>query len=37
MGRRTYHRYFRVEFAFNRVKYQAQPRSINPAKLELQA
>lgn len=36
-GRRTYPRYFRVEFAFNRAKYKAQPRLINPAKVELQA
>ena len=36
-GSRTYPRYFRVEFAFNRAKYQSQPRPINPAKVELQA
>ena len=36
-GRRTYPRYFRVEFAFNRAKYKAQPRPIDPAKAELQA
>ena len=36
-GRRTYPRYFRVEFAYNRAKYKAQPRLINPAKVELQA
>ena len=35
-GRRTYPRYFRVEFAFHRARYQAQPRPINPAKAELQ-
>ena len=37
MGRRTYPRYFRVEFAFNRAKYKAQPRPIDPTKLNLQA
>ena len=37
MGRRTYPRYFKVEFAFHRAKYQGQPRPINPAKVELQA
>ena len=36
-GRRTYPRYFRVEFAFNRAKYTSQPRSIDPARVELQA
>jgi hypothetical protein len=36
-GRRTYPRYFRIEFAFNRAKYVAQPRPIDPTKLELQA
>ena len=36
-GRRTYPRYFRVEFAFNRAKYKAQPRPIDPTKLKLQA
>jgi hypothetical protein len=36
-GRRTYPRYFRIEFAFNRAKYVAQPRPVNPAKVELQA
>ena len=29
--------YFKIEFAFNRAKYQSQPRTINPAKIELQA
>ena len=37
MGRRTYPRYFSVEFAFNRAKYKAQPRPIDPTKLKLQA
>ena len=36
-GRRTYPRYFRVEFAFNRAKYHAQPRQLNLATIELQA
>ena len=36
-GRRTYPRYFKIKFAFNRAKYHAQPRSIDPAKVELQA
>ncbi len=36
-GRRTYPRYFKLVFAFNRVKYIAQPRPFDPAKLELQA
>ena len=36
-GNRTYPRYFRVEFAFNRAKYKAQPRPIDPSKIELQA
>ena len=36
-GHRTYPRYNKVEFAFNRVKYKSQPRPINPAKIELQA
>jgi hypothetical protein len=36
-GRRTYPRYFKIEFAFNRAKYQAQPRPIDPAKVKLQA
>ena len=35
-GRRTYPRYFKLEVAFHRAKYQSQPRPINPAKLELQ-
>ena len=36
-GRRTYPRYFKVEFAFHRAKYQAQPRVVDLAKLEPQA
>jgi hypothetical protein len=36
-GRRTYPRYFSVEFAFNRTKYTSQPRPIDPARVELQA
>ncbi len=36
-GRRTYPRYFKREFAFNRARYQVQPRPINPAKIALQA
>ena len=36
-GRRTYPRYFKLEFAFRRAAYQAHPRAIDPAKLELQA
>ena len=36
-GRRTYPRYFKLEFAFHRANYQSQPRPINPAKVELQA
>ena len=36
-GRRTYPRYFKLEFDFNRAKYIAQPRPINPTKIELQA
>ncbi len=36
-GRRTYPRYFRIDFAFNRAKYRAQPRPINITKLQLQA
>ena len=35
-GRRTYPRYFKLEFAFNRAKCIAQPRPIEPAKIELQ-
>ena len=35
--RRTYPRYFRIEFAFNRAKYHAQSRTIDPVKVELQA
>ena len=37
MSRRTYPGYFRIEFAFDRAKYYAQPRSVDPAKVELQA
>ena len=36
-GRRTYPRYFKLEFAFHRAKYYAQPRPIDPAKVELRA
>ena len=36
-GRRTYPRYFRVEFAFRRASYKADPRPINHTKLKLQA
>ena len=36
-GRRTYPRYFKLEFAFNRAIYHSQPRPIDPAKIELQA
>ena len=36
-GRRTYPRYFKVEFAFSRVKYQPQPRVIDSTKVKLQA
>ena len=36
-GRRTYPRYFKLEFAFHRAKYQVQPRLIDPVKLGLQA
>jgi hypothetical protein len=36
-GRRTYPRYFRVEFAFNRAKYRAQPRPVDPEKVKLNA
>jgi DNA-binding NarL/FixJ family response regulator len=36
-GSRTYPRYFKVEFAFNKAKYRVQPRPIDPAKMELQA
>jgi hypothetical protein len=35
-GRRTYPRYFKLEFAFHRAKSQSQPRPIDPAKIELQ-
>ncbi len=36
-GRRTYPRYFKLEFAFHRAKYTSQPRPTDPAKIELQA
>ena len=36
-GRRTYPGYFKLEFGFNRAKYAFQPRSIDPARVELQA
>ncbi|MBA3868338.1 MAG: helix-turn-helix domain-containing protein [Anaerolineae bacterium] len=36
-GRRTYPRYFRVEFAFNRAVYRYRPRQVEPAKKQLQA
>jgi hypothetical protein len=35
-GRRTYPRYFKLVFTFNRAKYPAQPRPIDPEKIELQ-
>ena len=35
-GRRTSPRYFKIEFTFNRAKYPAQPRPIDPEKTELQ-
>lgn len=36
-GNRTYPRYFKLEFVFRRVAYQARPRTIAPSRLELQA
>ncbi len=36
-GSRMYHRYYKLEFAFRRITYQTRPRTIDPAKLELQA
>ena len=36
-GRRPYPRYFKLEFAFNRAKYKAQPCPVDPARIELQA
>ena len=36
-GRRTYPRYFKLEFAFHRAKHTSQPRPIDPSKIELQA
>ena len=36
-GRRTYPRYFKLEFAFHRVKFQVQPRPKDTAEVELQA
>jgi hypothetical protein len=35
-GRRTYPRYFRIEFAFSRAKYHAEDRPIDSEKVELQ-
>jgi hypothetical protein len=35
-GRRTYPRYFKLEFGFNRAKYVAQPRVVDPAKIKIQ-
>lgn len=37
MGRHTYPRYFRLEFALNRAKYRSQLRPIDPTKVKLQA
>ena len=37
MGRRTYPRYFKLEFAFRRVVYQIRSRIIDPTTAELQA
>ena len=37
MGRRMYPRYFKLDFAFHRAKYQNQPCPNDPAKLKLQA
>ena len=34
-GSRAYPRYFKLEFAFHRAKYKAQPRPIDPAKEKL--
>ena len=36
-GRRTYPRYFKIEFAFRRAKSQVQPRPKDTAEVELQA
>jgi hypothetical protein len=36
-GNRTYHRYFKLEFAFHRAKHTSQPRPMDPSKIELQA
>jgi hypothetical protein len=36
-GNRTYPRYFKLVFAFNRAKSQVKPRSADPAKVKLQA
>jgi hypothetical protein len=33
----SYPRYFKLEFAFRRVAYQAHPRSMDPAKMELRS
>ncbi|MBA3868344.1 MAG: response regulator transcription factor [Anaerolineae bacterium] len=35
-GRRTYPRYFKLDFAFNRARYVIQPRPIDPERAELQ-
>ena len=32
-----YPRYFKLEFAFHRAKYQSQPRPVNTARIELQS
>jgi hypothetical protein len=34
-GSRTYPRYFKLQFAFNRAIYRTQPRLIDPAKVKL--
>ena len=36
-GSRTYPRYFRAEFVFNRAKYTSKPHAIDPTKVKLQA
>jgi hypothetical protein len=36
-GRRTYPRYFKLVFAFNRAKYIAQPCVVDPVKIKIQA
>jgi hypothetical protein len=35
-GRRTYSRYFKLDFAFHRAKYHAQARAIDPARAKLE-